>query len=120
MRHTSFAVAALGCLWAASAFAKPLYITVGRSFGTEEAPVVDVAFAESEPVELRVLKPDHLEAFLKEQADLRRAYQTPPTQVNPGRALSRGLNAVRSPGGYLRRALSQRGGRAGAAEGRQR
>jgi hypothetical protein len=92
-------VAALAC--AGVAAAKPLYITVPRSYGTQEPVAVDVAFEDKGPVELRVLKPDNLDAFIRAQGDMRRAYETPPTQANPGRALSRGLNGVRSPGTFL-------------------
>ncbi|QDE94899.1 MULTISPECIES: MG2 domain-containing protein [Myxococcus] len=83
------------------ALAKPLYITVPRSYGTQEPVAVDVAFEDKGPVELRVLKPENLDAFIRAQGDLRRAYQTPPTLKNPGRALSRGFNAVRTPGMFL-------------------
>ena len=93
-------------LTASSALAKPLYITVPRTFGTDEAPQLSVSFAEREAVELRVLKPKSLDAFLKSQASLRRAYDPPPTFANPGRALSRGLNAVKSPVDTLRFALN--------------
>lgn len=83
------------------AAAKPLYITVPRAYGTEEMVAVDVAFNSKGPVELRVLKPDNLDAFIKAQGDLRRAYEEPPVLKNPGRALSRGLNAVKLPTTYL-------------------
>ncbi|MCE9669079.1 MG2 domain-containing protein [Myxococcus stipitatus] len=88
------------------ALAKPLYITVPRAYGTQEPVAVDVAFEDKGPVELRVLKPDDVDAFIRAQGDLRRAYETPPTMNNPGRALSRGLNAARSPGGWLLHALN--------------
>ncbi|XXF77596.1 MG2 domain-containing protein [Myxococcaceae bacterium GXIMD 01537] len=89
------------------AAAKPLYITVPRSYGTQEPVAVDVAFEDKGPVELRVLKPANLDAFIRAQGDMRRAYETPPSQANPGRALSRGLNAVRSPGTFLLFALDE-------------
>ena len=89
----------------APAAAKPLYITVNRSFGTDEHPVVDVAFQNRGPVELRVLKPKDLESYLKAQANLRRVWDEPNTTHNPGRALSRGLNASRGPGQFLLFAL---------------
>ena len=100
-------VAALLCASGGAALAKPLYITVPRSYGTQEAPVADVAFADKGPVELRVLRPENLDAFIKAQSNLRRAYQEPPTKANPGRALSRGLNALRAPGTFLRFALNE-------------
>jgi uncharacterized protein YfaS (alpha-2-macroglobulin family) len=83
------------------AAAKPLYITVPRAYGPDEPVAVDVAFNSKGPVELRVLKPDSLEAFIETQNDLRRAYEEPPVLKNPGRALSRGLNAVKVPSTYL-------------------
>ncbi|GHG87199.1 MG2 domain-containing protein [Comamonas sp. JC664] len=83
------------------ALAKPLYITVPRAYGSQEPVAVDVAFEDKGPVELRVLQPENLDAFIRAQGDLRRAYQTPPTLKNPGRALSRGFNAVRTPGMFL-------------------
>lgn len=95
----------LAALVAAPAIAKPLYVTVPRSFGTSESPQLEVSFAEREAVELRVLKPKNLDAFLKGQQALRRAYDPPPTLANPGRALSRGLNAVASPVDVLRFSL---------------
>ncbi|MBU8895887.1 alpha-2-macroglobulin [Corallococcus sp. H22C18031201] len=88
------------------AAAKPLYITVPRSYGSQEPVGVDVAFEDKGPVELRVLKPENVDAFIRAQTDLRRAYQAPPTLVNPGRALSRGLNAVHSPGRWLLNSMS--------------
>jgi len=88
------------------ALAKPLYITVPRAYGSQEPVAVDVAFEDKGPVELRVLQPENLDAFIRAQGDLRRAYQTPPTLKNPGRALSRGFNAVRTPGAFLLGALS--------------
>ncbi|WP_426756642.1 MG2 domain-containing protein [Myxococcus sp. Y35] len=88
------------------ALAKPLYITVPRSYGSQEPVAVDVAFEDKGPVELRVLQPENLDAFIRAQGDLRRAYQTPPTLKNPGRALSRGFNAVRTPGMFLLDALN--------------
>ncbi|MET0402820.1 MAG: MG2 domain-containing protein [Cystobacter sp.] len=87
------------------ASAKPLYITVPRAYGSQEPIAVDVAFESRGPVELRVLKPKNLDAFLRAQGDLRRAYETPPTLANPGQALSRGLNDVRAPGSFLLHAL---------------
>ncbi|NTX51963.1 alpha-2-macroglobulin [Myxococcus sp. CA039A] len=89
------------------AMAKPLYITVPRSYGSGEPVAVDVAFEDKGPVELRVLKPDNVDAFIRAQGDLRRAYQTPPTMNNPGRALSRGVNAVGLPGRWLLDGLNQ-------------
>src|SRR4051812_26749441 len=83
------------------AAAKPLYITVPRAYGTQEPVAVDVAFNSKGPVELRVLKPDSLDAFIQAQGDMRRAYEEPPVLKNPGRALSRGLNAVKVPSTYL-------------------
>ena len=94
-------------LGATGAEAKPLYLTVPRSFGAEEKPVVEVAFERRGPVELRVLRPLSLDAFLAKQADLRRAYERPTTTENPGLFLSRGLNAVRPPGTFVYRALAE-------------
>ncbi len=96
----------LTLLVASSVFAKPLYITVPRTYGTDEAPLLNVSFAEREAVELRVLKPKNLDAFLASQETLRRAYDPPSTFANPGRALSRGLNGVRNPADTLRFALN--------------
>lgn len=97
-------LAALVC--AGAAVAKPLYMTVPRTYSSSEPVAVDVAFEDKGPVELRVLRPESPEAFLRAQGDIRRAYQAPPTTVNPGRALARGLNAVRSPGAFLLHALN--------------
>lgn len=93
---------------AAPAFAKPLYLTVPRAYSTSEDVVVDVAFEGREPVEMRVLKPRDLDAFIKAQSNLRRAWSEPPLQINPGRYLARGLNAVRSPGAWWRNTLDAR------------
>jgi uncharacterized protein YfaS (alpha-2-macroglobulin family) len=86
---------------ATAADAKPLYITVNRAFTPKESPVVDVAFMGKEPVELRVLKPKDLERYIAGQENLRRSWERPETQENPGRALSLGFNAMRAPGRYL-------------------
>lgn len=90
---------------AAPALAKPLYLTVNRTFSTTEHPVVDVAFQNRGPVELRVLKPKDVDKYLASQANLRRVWDEPSTTHNPGRALSQGINAVRGPGQYLLFAL---------------
>lgn len=96
----------LALLVAAPAFAKPLYVTVPRTFSSKESPTLEVSFAEKDPVELRILKPKSLDAFLKSQDTLRRAYEPPSTLANPGRALSRGFNAVGSPIDLLRFSLN--------------
>src|SRR5213075_1074582 len=57
------------------------------------------------PVELRVLKPKDVEKYLAEQANLRRVWDEPSTHVNPGRALSKGINGLKGPGDYLLFAL---------------
>jgi hypothetical protein len=109
-RHSTVAALALlasSCL-ALAASAKPLYLTVPRSYGTAESPSIDVAFESRGPVELRVLKPQSLEAFVRDQANLRRAWVAPPSYANPGRALSRGLNALRPPGDPFLSALDAR------------
>ncbi|MFL5352386.1 MG2 domain-containing protein [Archangium sp.] len=89
------------------AAAKPLYITVPRAYGSSEPVGVDVAFESKGPVELRVLKPADVDAFIRAQGDIRRAYQAPPTMANPGNALSRGLNAAHTPGSFLLFALNE-------------
>jgi uncharacterized protein YfaS (alpha-2-macroglobulin family) len=99
------ACAAAVVLLPSEATAKPLYITVPRAFGTDESPVIDVAFAGHDPVELRVLQPEDRRAFLEAQGNLRRAYDPPLLHLNPGRFLAKGLNAIRQPGPYLRFAL---------------
>lgn len=99
------ALAALALLASAPAIAKPLYITVNRTFSTTEHPVVDVAFQNRGPVELRVLKPRDLDKYLASQANLRRVWDEPSTAHNPGRALSLGINATRGPGQFLLFAL---------------
>jgi uncharacterized protein YfaS (alpha-2-macroglobulin family) len=103
----SLALALLAAALPGVASAKPLYLTVPRAFGSGEHPVVEVAFERRGPVELRIVKPESLEAFVAQQANLRRAYQQPTTLENPGRHLVRGLNAVRAPGTFLYRALSE-------------
>ncbi|MFO0581155.1 MAG: MG2 domain-containing protein [Anaeromyxobacter sp.] len=100
-------LAATACLAAGAAQAKPLYLTVNRAYRPGERPSVDVAFERRGPVELRVVRPDALEEFLARQTNLRRAYEQPTTTENPGRHLSRGLNAVRTPGTFLYRALGE-------------
>jgi len=101
------AAALVLALLPAAAAAKPLYITVNRSFSPDEQPLVEVAFERRGPVELRVVKPDSLETFLARQSNLRRADEQPETRENPGRYLARGLNAVRAPGTFLERALGE-------------
>jgi len=103
LRWIALAVAAFS---AAPALAKPLYITVPRSYGSRESAALDVAFEGRAPVELRVLKPTPLAPFLRAQSNLRRAYAAPTTTINPGRYLTAGLNRVHSPGAWLLHALS--------------
>lgn len=106
-RHTLLAaLCGVALLWSASASAKPLYITVNRAFSPAEEPVIDVAFMGQEPVELRVLQPKDLERYIAGQENLRRAWDRPETQENPGRALSRGLNGMKTPGTFLLQALN--------------
>ncbi len=99
LRPLALVVAVVGA--AGVAQAKPLYITVNRAFTPKESPVVDVAFMGKEPVELRVLKPADLERYIEGQENLRRSWERPETQENPGRALAQGFNAMRQPGRYL-------------------
>lgn len=103
--NTSLKALLVLCALASPAFAKPIYITVPRTYGTNEPAVVDVAFSGKEPVELRVLKPKDVDAFVRDQANLRRAYTEPPVQANPGRYLARGINGIQSPAYFWRRAL---------------
>ena len=105
IRRVVRAVFGAALLCAGAAQAKPLYMTVPRAFGTHEKPVIEVAFERRGPVELRVVKPDSLDAFVARQANLRRAWEPVEAKENPGRYLSRGLNAVRLPGAFLYRAL---------------
>ena len=100
-------VASLSAALASTAEAKPLYITVPRTFTAQESPTLDIAFTGREPVELRVLKPDNFSNFVQQQNNLRRAYTATSTIVNPGRYLSRGLNRLHGPGTWLLRALSK-------------
>ena len=94
-------------LWVSSvAQAKPLYITVPRTFSTQESATLDIAFSGREPVELRVLKPDNFSSFVQQQNNLRRAYTATSTIVNPGRYLARGLNHLHGPGTFLLRTLA--------------
>ncbi len=102
-----YSIIVLSILISAGAQAKPLYLTVPRAFGTGEKPTIDVAFEAKGPVELRVLRPESLDAFVAAQADLRRAYVVPPTYQNPGRGLARGWNGLRAPGNYLLYALGK-------------
>jgi len=106
-RRPAALLAVLAALLPGWAAAKPVYLTVSRTFGTAEKPVVEVAFERRGPVELRVLKPDALDAFLQKQADVRRAYLQAEAKANPGHYLARGLNAVRTPGTFLERALDE-------------
>ncbi|HET6436537.1 MAG TPA: MG2 domain-containing protein, partial [Anaeromyxobacter sp.] len=101
------AAAAALALATTPARAKPIYLTVPRAFGTAEAPVIDLAFQRHGPVELRVLRPEPLDAFLAGQFNLRRSYLPPQTRENPGRYLARGLNATRLPSLFLYRALGE-------------
>jgi hypothetical protein len=98
---------AAAALFAGAAQAKPLYMTVPRAYGTQERPVIEVAFERRGPVELRVVKPDSVDAFIARQANLRRAWDKVEAKENPGRFLSRGVNAVRLPGTFLYRALGE-------------
>lgn len=88
-----------------SAEAKPLYVTVPRAYSTAESPVIEVSFSTSLPVELRVLKPESLSAFVATHQGLRRAYEEPPLMLNPAHFLVAGLNRVQHPGDGLRRLL---------------
>lgn len=101
------AFAAALALCAGAAQAKPLYMTVPRAYGTQERPVIEVAFERRGPVELRIVRPESLDAFVGSQANLRRAWEPVEAKENPGRYLARGLNAVRLPGGFLYRALGE-------------
>ncbi|MBI4819023.1 MAG: alpha-2-macroglobulin [Deltaproteobacteria bacterium] len=97
----SLLVAILFSALSSSAWAKPLYITVPRTYGSAEPVVVDVAFEDTSPVELRVTRPKSLDGFLASQASLRRSYSEPTTMLNPGRYLSQGIERLRAPARYL-------------------
>jgi hypothetical protein len=85
----------------------PFYLTIERSFATDERPSVRLDFTdEREPLVVRVLRPRNLEQFLDGQLDLARSYEEPLTAINPGHYLVRGLNRVGSPLQVLRRTLS--------------
>ncbi len=101
-----FAAFVVAATLSSPAAAKPLYITVNRAFSPGENPLVDVAFAEKGPVELRVLQPKNLESYLAKQENLRRAWDKPPALDNPGRALSYGFNKMKTPGRFLLFALN--------------
>ena len=79
----------IALLVAAPAFAKPLYVTVPRSFGPTEQAQLEVSFAEKEAVELRVLKPKNLQTFIKAQQAL---HGTEPE--DPLRVLDDGLHEL--------------------------
>ncbi|MGB8929851.1 MAG: MG2 domain-containing protein [Anaeromyxobacteraceae bacterium] len=106
IRHVVRTLLGAALLCGGAAHAKPLYMTVPRAFGTHEKPVIEVAFERRGPVELRVVRPDSLDAFVASQANLRRSWEPVEAKENPGRYLARGLNAVRLPGGFLYRALN--------------
>ncbi len=105
LKHLALAAVVVVCA-AMPAAAKPLYITVNRAFSPSEQPLVDVAFAEKGPVELRVLQPKDLGKYLEKQENLRRAWEKPPSLDNPGRALSHGFNQMKTPGRFLLFSLS--------------
>lgn len=105
MRRATLLFALAATAWATEAVAKPLYITVPRAYGTDEPVVVDVAFSRRQPVELRVLRPKDVTKFVQSQANLRRAYEEPKLEINTGRYLARGLNALRSPANDLLSAI---------------
>lgn len=105
MKSLASALAFLSVVAAAPAFAKPLYITVPRAYGSHEPVGLDVAFSGNDPVELRVVKPNDLDTYLKQQTNLRRAYEEPSLRANPGHFLSKGLNNVQSPGAAFLDAL---------------
>lgn len=94
-------------LWSAVAEAKPLYVTVPRTYATAESPVIEVSYSTAEPVELRVLRPQSLDTFVQAHRNVRRAYEQPPVLVNPGHFLARGLNQIRNPSDALRRMMNQ-------------
>ena len=102
-----FAMAAVvAALGSSAAWAKPVYLTVPRTFSTLEEPIIDLAFESKGAVELRVLKPRDLDAFLAAQANLRRAYTQVRKEDNPAAYLWRGLNGVKSPQSMFFDALS--------------
>jgi len=85
----------------------PFYLTVERSFAPDEKPAVRIDFVrESQPVRVRVLRPDNLETFLDGQLQIRRSYEEPRAAINPAHYLTKGVNLVQSPLDLLRRALS--------------
>jgi hypothetical protein len=110
VRYLGAAAAAIvGVLLAATTAraGSPFYLTIERSFATDERPVVRLDFTDERvPLVVRVLRPRKLEQFLDGQLDLARSYEEPLAAINPGHYLIRGANRVGSPLQLLRRALS--------------
>jgi hypothetical protein len=102
------AAIAVALLIPAAAHARsPFYLTIERSFATDERPAVRLDFTDERvPLVVRVLRPRNLEQFLDGQLDLARSYEEPLAAINPGHYLVRGLNRVGSPLELLRRTLS--------------
>ncbi|WP_052700330.1 MG2 domain-containing protein [Methylocucumis oryzae] len=88
----------IGLLLSFSVFAgSPFYLTAGRSFSTDEAPVIRLDYTDEQPMLVRVLKPEQLDSFLDGQFNISRSYEQPISELNPGYYFAKGLNGTESP-----------------------
>lgn len=89
-----------------NAFASPFYLTVEKSYSTDENSVLRVDFQNKDiPLEIKILKPKNVDTFLDGQLDISRAYEQPSASINAGFYISRGLNKIDSPFDKARRAI---------------
>jgi hypothetical protein len=94
----------LGLLASAQVFAgSPFYMTIERSYRSDESPEIRIDARRDEPMILRVLKAEHIDSFLEGQFPVSRAYEEPKATLNPGHHLARGINRWQWPLEKIRR-----------------
>lgn len=84
------------------ALAKALYLTVRRDFSTHESASIEINYAQSKPIYLRVLSPKDQKAFISSQVDLRRAWREPKSVLNPAHFLFSGQNDANMESDWIR------------------
>ncbi|MCB9072524.1 MAG: hypothetical protein H6623_02795 [Bdellovibrionaceae bacterium] len=89
-------------MWSNVAWSKSFYLTVRRDYSSQESPEVELIYNSQLPLRLRLLKPKNMDAFIKEQIDLRRAWKQPSTQTNSARSLLIGFNKTKLDVNWIR------------------
>ncbi len=108
MKSSRWVVAFLSMfIFANQSWAKDLYMTVFRDYGSDESPVIEVNYRARKPIHFRLLKPKDMRGFIASQIDLKRAWKQPKVEFNSLRYLKMGLNQLSWRTDWIRRAADK-------------